>query len=109
MNFKNDYERLAFYEAKMKYYGAKLNIIEGGTIETQNELNKIILEKEAVIKEHETKIKTIKATRDKEIADIQPIITKLREELAELRKTLNSDITETKRIEKAKQKAAAAQ
>lgn len=32
MNFKNDYERLAYYEAKMNYYGSKLNDVDGGVL-----------------------------------------------------------------------------
>lgn len=31
MQYNNDYERLAYYEAKMNYYGSKLNEFDGGS------------------------------------------------------------------------------
>jgi len=40
MNFKNDYERLAYYEAKMNYYGSKLNDADGGGMFSQSSADK---------------------------------------------------------------------
>ncbi len=65
MNFKNDYERLAYYEAKMNYYGSKLNDADGGMFGRSNpedKAKKAEDKKKAVDNYNDFNTKLLKAT-----------------------------------------------
>ena len=101
MNFQNDYERLAYYEAKMNYYGSKLEDIDGGDVASQLKLTEEIAALTIQINEKKNTIDNL--DKQKKLANTE--LSKLKKDKTTKETALSKDKSKTEIALKAMSKA----